>query len=134
MQVNLTFCLPFDRTRTPGMPRTGRILEGEDGRRRQEGSPDPVAMMNERPNVYFAYTEDGGAQRAETRPQQVTQKSGKAQRVKSAGRPGTASRKGRGVKQQGAGINFVHSPDPIEDVEEAAFPKARGLVRAGYQG
>eukprot|EP00434_Breviolum_minutum_P033941 symbB.v1.2.030034.t1/scaffold3343.1/size61083/3 len=114
--------------------RRGRILEGEDGRRRQEGSPDPVAMMNERPNVYFAYTEDGGAQRAETRPQQVTQKSGKAQRVKSAGRPGTASRKGRGVKQQGAGINFVHSPDPIEDVEEAAFPKARGLVRAGYQG
>lgn len=134
MQVILTFCLPFYRTRTPGMPRTGRILEGEDGRRRQEGSPDPVAMMNERPNVYFAYTEDGGAQRAETRPQQVTQKSGKAQRVKSAGRPGTASRKGRGVKQQGAGINFVHSPDPIEDVEEAAFPKARGLVRAGYQG
>lgn len=117
--------------------RRGRMLD-DDGRRRpggdgRDGSPDPVAMMNERPNVYFAYTEDGGAQRAETRPQ-AKQKNGKSQRVKSAGRPGTASRKGRGVKQQAVGINFVHSPDPIEDVEEAAFPKARGLVRAGYQG
>ena len=117
--------------------RRGRMLD-DDGRRRpggdgRDGSLDPVAMMNERPNVYFAYTEDGGAQRAETRPQ-AKQKNGKSQRVKSAGRPGTASRKGRGVKQQAVGINFVHSPDPIEDVEEAAFPKARGLVRAGYQG
>lgn len=119
--------------------RRGRILDDDsDGRRRpggRDGSPDPVAMMNERPNVYFAYTEDGGAQRAETRPQQAPKNGGKAQRLKSAGRPGTASRKGRGVKQSPVGTNFVHSPDPIEDVEEsAAFPKARGLVRAGYQG
>ena len=79
--------------------------------------------------VYFAYTEDGGAQRAETRPQP---KQGK-QRLKSAGRPGTASRKGRGVKLA-VGAKFVHSPDPIEDAEAGAFPRARGLVRAGYQG
>lgn len=115
--------------------RRGRLLdespEGMGRRTNGEGSPDPVAMMNERPNVYFAYTEDGGAQRAETRPQ--PQKNGKQQRVKSAGRPGTASRKGRGVKQV-LGANFLHSPDPIEDENDAAFPKARGLVRAGYQG
>ena len=115
--------------------RRGRILDddgdGRHGMRRTgqaDGSPDPVAMMNERPNVYFAYTEDGGAQRAETRP---VAKNGKSQRMKSAGRPGTASRKGRAVK--GAVTNFLHSPDP-EEAEEAAFPKARGLVRAGYQG
>ncbi|CAK9084695.1 Kinesin-like protein KIF3A (Microtubule plus end-directed kinesin motor 3A) [Durusdinium trenchii] len=111
--------------------RRGRLLDespkGMGRRTNGEGSPDPVAMMNERPNVYFAYTEDGGAQRAETRPQ--PQKNGKQQRVKSAGRPGTASRKGRGVKQV-LGANFLHSPDPIEDENDAAFPKARGLVRA----
>eukprot|EP00913_Durusdinium_trenchii_P014260 g13378.t1 len=109
--------------------RRGRLLDespkGMGRRTNGEGSPDPVAMMNERPNVYFAYTEDGGAQRAETRPQ--PQKNGKQQRVKSAGRPGTASRKGRGVKQV-LGANFLHSPDPIEDENDAAFPKARGLV------
>ena len=116
--------------------RRGRILDDDGdarlGMRRTgqaDGSPDPVAMMNERPNVYFAYTEDGGAQRAETRP--APAKNGKSQRMKSAGRPGTASRKGRAVK--GVGTNFLHSPDP-EEAEEAAFPKARGLVRAGYQG
>ena len=38
-----------------------------------------------------------------------------------------------GVKQV-LGANFLHSPDPIEDENDAAFPKARGLVRAGYQG
>ena len=54
--------------------RRGRILDDDGERMRRsggpDGSPDPVAMMNERPNVYFAYTEDGGAQRAETRPAQ----------------------------------------------------------------
>jgi len=118
--------------------RRGRILDddgdGRHGMRRTgqaDGSPDPVAMMNERPNVYFAYTEDGGAQRAETRP--APAKNGKSQRMKSAGRPGTASRKGRAVKGA-VGTNFLHSPDPEEAEAEAAFPKARGLVRAGYQG
>merc|ERR1719453_3045324 len=74
------------------------------------------ALMNERPNVYFVYTEDGGAQRAETRSHLSPTKQQKNQRMKSAGRPGTASRKGRAVKQPaapGAGMplsNFLHSP------------------------
>jgi len=119
--------------------RRGRILDDDGDRQgmrrtgQTDGSPDPVAMMNERPNVYFAYTEDGGAQRAETRPAAPV-KNGKSQRTKSAGRPGTASRKGRAVKSS-VGTNFVHSPDPMEEEGgETAFPKARGLVRAGYQG
>jgi len=126
--------------------RRGRILDDDGGRdapRRgqlaADGSPDPAALMNERPNVYFAYTEDGGAQRAETRPSPAAVKTAKSQRTKSAGRPGTASRKGRAVKQGAvghaqAGINnFLHSPDPTEDAMGPAnnFPKARGLVRAG---
>ncbi|CAJ1360312.1 unnamed protein product [Effrenium voratum] len=109
--------------------RRGRILDDDGERMRRsggpDGSPDPVAMMNERPNVYFAYTEDGGAQRAETRP---VQKNGK--RMKSAGRPGTASRKGRGVKA--AGGNPMNPPE--QEDGKAAFPKARGLVQAGYHG
>lgn len=98
---------------------------------------DGEMMMNERPNVYFVYTEDGGAQRAETRSHISPTKQQKSQRVKSAGRPGTASRKGRAVKQATPGSavplsNFMHSPDPEEDeVAAHAFPKARGLVQKG---
>jgi len=122
-----------------------RILDDGGLRSNQaDGSPDPAAVMNERPNVYFAYTEDGGAQRAETRPQPSPAKTGgKAQRTKSAGRPGTANRKGRAVKQGAVGgyaptvtgANFMHSPNAEEDQQgemgPGNFPKARGLVRAG---
>lgn len=81
--------------------RRNRILDDDGGPNRRgqgDASPDHAAMMNERPNVYFVYTEDGGAQRAETRPTANAARGGKTQRVKSAGRPGTASRKGRAVK------------------------------------
>jgi len=93
-------------------------------------------LMNERPNVYFIYTEDGGAQRAEARTHLSPAKQQKNQRMKSAGRPGTASRKGRAVKTQSAGdaiplSNFLHSPEPEEvDHNQASFPKARGLVKS----
>jgi kinesin family protein 3/17 len=96
-------------------------------------------LMNERPNVYFVYTEDGGAQRAEARTHLSPTKQQKNQRMKSAGRPGTASRKGRPVKSAAAAggamplSNFLHSPDPEEDDGSAgmqAFPKARGLVKS----
>lgn len=94
-------------------------------------------LMNERPNVYFVYTEDGGAQRAEARSVMSPTKAQKNQRMKSAGRPGTASRKGRAVKSAASGpamplSNFLHSPEPEEDeVTFHQFPKARGLVKAG---
>jgi len=95
-------------------------------------------LMNERPNVYFVYTEDGGAQRAEARTHLSPTKQQKNQRVKSAGRrgerPTTASKKGRGVKQTAADSamplsNFLHSPEPEEDEVQHSFPKARGLVK-----
>mmetsp|Transcript_24471 Transcript_24471/g.56356 ORF Transcript_24471/g.56356 Transcript_24471/m.56356 type:complete len:796 (+) Transcript_24471:59-2446(+) len=98
-----------------------------------------AVLMNERPNVYYVYTEDGGVQRAETRPAGSPVKSQKAQRTKSAGRPGTANRKGRGVKSTSLGAsgtstmkNFLHSqPEPEEEeVLAKPFPKARGLVSA----
>mmetsp|Transcript_68132 Transcript_68132/g.163501 ORF Transcript_68132/g.163501 Transcript_68132/m.163501 type:complete len:793 (-) Transcript_68132:202-2580(-) len=101
--------------------------------------PNEVALMNERPNVYYVYTQDGGVMRAETRPSGSPQKVQKAQRTRSAsGRPGTANRKGRGVKSSTLGAtgtstmtNFLHSPEPEgEDVLTHQFPKARGLVRA----
>lgn len=93
-------------------------------------------LMNERPNVYFIYTEDGSAQRAEARTHLSPAKQQKNQRMKSAGRPGTASRKGRAVKTAAAGdaiplSNFLHSPEPEEaDHNQASFPKARGLVKS----
>lgn len=98
--------------------------------------PDAGSLMSERPNVYFVYTAEGGAQRAEERTHMSPTKQQKNQRMKSAGRPGTASRKGRAVKSATAGAamplsNFLHSPEPEED--EATFhqfPKARGLVRS----
>jgi len=95
-------------------------------------------LMNERPNVYFVYTEDGGAQRAEARTHLSPTKQAKNQRMKSAGRPGTASRKGRAVKSATAAggatplSNFLHSPEPEEDEGNMAhaFPKARGIVKS----
>jgi DNA repair exonuclease SbcCD ATPase subunit len=120
--------------------RKGRILDDDGGgrdpsmaRSGYNGSPDIAAQMNERPNVYFVYTEDGGAQRAETRTRSPVNNT-KPQRQKSAGRPGTANRKGRAVKQGsvGGGGGFMHSQDPDDPMgSDAAFPRARGLVRAG---
>uniref|UniRef100_A0A7S1SCL8 Kinesin-like protein n=1 Tax=Alexandrium catenella TaxID=2925 RepID=A0A7S1SCL8_ALECA len=101
-----------------------------------EGEHNPeIGLVNERPNVYFVYTEDGGAARAESKAQSSPPKPHKNQRTKSAGRPGTASRKGRAVKAGNSGpaatsMNFLHSPEPEGDDAPAAFPKARGLVRA----
>merc|ERR1711924_577498 len=104
------------------------------------GQPGPnngrtaEALMNERPYVYFVYTEDGGAQRAESHAPSSPMKQ-KNQRVKSAGRPNTANRKGRAVKSSAAQptaqpmANFLHSPEPeAVDPSASAFPKARGLV------
>jgi len=99
----------------------------------QQNDQNPE-MNNERPNVYFVYTEDG-AQRAETRTMVSPQKT-KNQRTKSAGRPGTASRKGRAVKQPVAAgsampmSNFLHSPEPEDDDLPFNYPKARGLVKS----
>merc|ERR1712032_533842 len=113
-------------------PRT--LLRGHPSDQQGENGND-LGLMNERPNVYFAYTEDGGAARAETKPAPSPEKMHKSQRMKSAGRPGTASRKGRTVKAGAAGNtattmnNFLHSPEPEEDVLGGNFPKARGLVR-----
>mmetsp|Transcript_175257 Transcript_175257/g.562097 ORF Transcript_175257/g.562097 Transcript_175257/m.562097 type:complete len:779 (-) Transcript_175257:52-2388(-) len=109
------------------------LLRGPDSS--QQGDPGS-GFAEERPNVYFAYTEDGGAARAETRPAPSPQKTSKNQRMKSAGRPNTANRKGRAVKTGAAGAsatsmnNFLHSPDPEEDDGLHAYPKARGLVKA----
>lgn len=125
-------------------PHRKRILDdGGDGssprallRGHPEGEHNPeMGLANERPNVYFVYTEDGGAARAESKAQSSPPKPHKNQRTKSAGRPGTASRKGRAVKAGSAGpattsMNFLHSPQPEGDDAPAAFPKARGLVRA----
>jgi len=100
----------------------------------QQGDPNGLGTMDERPNVYFVYTEDGGATRAETRPAPSPQKTAKQQRLKSAGRPSTANRKGRAVKTGGGGAasaamnSFLHSPDPEEEDGMHAYPKARGLV------
>jgi len=110
-------------------------VDGEDERGRQLLRPqvgdEHNGLTPERPNVYFVYTEDGGAQRAETRPSPSPQKTGKSQRQKSAGRPGTASRKGRAVKATAISQNnFLHNGDP-EDAGASQYPKARGLVRNG---
>merc|ERR1712190_111764 len=68
-------------------------------------NPNELGFVYERPNVYFAYTEDGSFTRAESRPAPSPEKLHKSQRMKSAGRPGTASRKGRTVKSGAAGGN-----------------------------
>lgn len=97
---------------------------------------DDVAMMPERPNVYFVYTEDGGMERAAARPAPSPVKT-KNQRMKSACRPGTANRKGRAVKTGALNTTaapkntVLHSPDPEPDeYGPGQYPKARGLVRA----
>lgn len=109
------------------------------------GNPDvdnAEALMNDRPNVYFVYTEDGGYQRAESRASPT--KKQQNQRMKSAGRPDTAPRNGRKTKSSAAagaaagaaaplsGIgNFLHSREPEQaDQDQHAFPKARGLVNS----
>jgi kinesin family protein 3/17 len=119
-------------------PHRKKILDdGADGSPRRggpENQNEHDLMMNVRPNVYFAYTEDGGAQRAESRPAKAQQKN---QRTRSAGRPNTASRKGRSVKASAVGPaamtmnNFLHSTEPEkDDPTSRQFPKARGLVKA----
>eukprot|EP00746_Dinoflagellata_sp_MGD_P125618 gnl/MRDRNA2_/MRDRNA2_60421_c1_seq1.p1 gnl/MRDRNA2_/MRDRNA2_60421_c1~~gnl/MRDRNA2_/MRDRNA2_60421_c1_seq1.p1 ORF type:complete len:788 (+),score=239.08 gnl/MRDRNA2_/MRDRNA2_60421_c1_seq1:88-2451(+) len=92
-------------------------------------------FMNERPNVYFVYTEDGGMARAEVRPPASPSKNKSSHRVKSAGRPGTASRKGRTVQQpqntaESMYASFFGNPADEQDDAASQFPKARGLVRA----
>merc|ERR1719464_253110 len=108
------------------------LLRGP-GAQEQPAGPE-LGAQNERPNVSFAYTEDGGVQRADTRSASPA-KAQRSQRMRSAGRPGTANRKGRTGKaaaanSQATSVNsFLHSPEPADD-QQASFPKARGLVRA----
>lgn len=101
---------------------------------------EPMIVLPERPNVYYIYTENG-MERAASRSPASPVRAGKSQRTKSAGRPGTANRKGRVAKTGAPGNsatsmnNFVHSPDPAAlDADEGGmhgqYPKARGLVRA----
>merc|ERR1719401_1840541 len=108
------------------------LLRGPD----RPEQPDPSELEPPRPNVYFAYTEDGSATRAETRPSASPQKTTKNQRMKSAGRPNTANRKGRAVKTGGQsrsahpmnGTALAQEMDE-DDPRMAAYPQARGLVR-----
>jgi len=92
-------------------------------------------------SVYYSYTDDGGAVRND-RPPSAAGGSGSAKRsekrrVVSGGsgskRPGTASRKGRGMKEADPASGMLGF-DPREDERAAddvkAFPKARGLVKA----
>ena len=78
---------------------------------------DEVSYMpiDTNPSVYFVYTEDG-AMREENNP-----KAQKKQRLKSAKRPSTASRKGR---KAGA----TEGEDPARTQPAPEYPKARGLV------
>jgi len=125
--------------------RRGEDLAGSPGSllRGPEEQPAACAISDERPNVYFVYTEDGGAARAETRPS-AAQKGTKNARSKSATRPSTANRKGRSVKTGGpapaqagapagttSGIGgFLHGADMEAGDALGAYPKARGLVSA----
>lgn len=81
---------------------------------------DEVSYMpiDTNPSVYFVYTEDG-AMREENNP-----KAQKKQRLKSAKRPSTASRKGR---KPGA----TEGEDPARTQPAPEYPKARGLVSRG---
>merc|ERR550514_230912 len=78
-------------TRMGGM---GRSIEGSNLDEAAEAQ-QPDILGNEQPNVYFAYTEDGGAVRAEN-----PSKNKASLRGKSAQRPGTAPRKGRTGKRK----------------------------------
>jgi len=122
------------RTKTKGGERNDEartLLRGADVEQEQRNAQH---LMAERPSVYFAYTEDGGMQRVEARASSPS-KGGKSQRLKSAGRPGTANRKGRAAKADSANpemamSSFLHSPEPTDDIAgNTPFPKARGLVR-----
>jgi len=120
--------LDDDRDVSPSMLRGNHDI--------QNGNAADANLMNERPNVYFVYNQDGSVARAEGRPQATPVKANRSQRSKSAGRPGTASRKGRAVKAGGSSNNsasvngFVHTSQEDGSSPKAAFPKARGLVRA----
>jgi len=95
-----------------------------------DGHEPCVPEQIERPNVYFVYTDDG--------PQRAPLKGQRSQRTKSAGRPGTASRKGRAVKSSSGTdtslsmSNFLHSHADGEssNMSGTQYPKARGLVKA----
>ena len=82
-----------------------------------EGSYMPI---DTNPSVYFVYT-DEGAMREENNP-----KAQKKQRLKSAKRPSTASRKGRK-----AGTAETEEAARAQPAPE--YPKARGLVNRGSQ-
>eukprot|EP00927_Polykrikos_kofoidii_P015388 TRINITY_DN16830_c0_g1_i1.p1 TRINITY_DN16830_c0_g1~~TRINITY_DN16830_c0_g1_i1.p1 ORF type:complete len:802 (-),score=200.43 TRINITY_DN16830_c0_g1_i1:201-2498(-) len=89
-----------------------RPLRGGPEHGDQQSQRAAEQLVNERPNVYWVYTEDGGAQRADTRPAKP-----KPQRMKSAsGRPETANRRGRVAKEDSAR-------------PQRSFPQARGLVK-----
>merc|ERR1719161_1508811 len=99
-------------------------------------------MSDEEPNVYFVYTEDGGAVRAESSNKN---KNKDKNRGTSARRPGTASRKGRGMKKKEKEKekekestkdqlfgNLPQNPfteDETKTEGAGRFPVARGLVR-----
>jgi len=110
------------------------LLRGPGGQDEMEQQASDY-FMNERPNVYFVYTDDGGMARAEVRPPASPTKNKRGDRVKSAGRPGTASRKGRTVQPNANSAESMYASffgNPADEEENAAqqFPKARGLVRA----
>lgn len=125
---------PANNKKRPGDEDRGEISAHQALLRGSPQNDQNNEMINERPNVYFVYTEDGGCARAETRSMMSPQKT-KNQRMKSAGRPGTASRKGRAVKQPATAnsamplSNFLHSPEPEDDDVPHNYPKARGLVK-----
>ena len=83
---------------------------------------DEVTYMpiDTNPSVYFVYTEEG-AMREENNP-----KAQKKQRLKSAKRPSTASRKGRK-----AGATEGEESSKTQAAQE--YPKARGLVSRSTQ-
>mmetsp|Transcript_27304 Transcript_27304/g.49100 ORF Transcript_27304/g.49100 Transcript_27304/m.49100 type:complete len:735 (-) Transcript_27304:187-2391(-) len=80
-----------------------------------------VQMINEgenpdaQPSVYFVYSEEGALR------EEANMKQQKKQRLKSAKRPGTASRKGK------------RASNPQEEAapSQGMYPKARGLVSRG---
>merc|ERR1711918_273950 len=115
----------------PGSPKSPGHHGGvEDDPDNLQG--DGMAVQEDRPNVYFVYTDDGGAVRAEAFSGKA-----KAQRNPSARRPGTASRKGRANKKkekesESKGLFGNLPTNPFQEEEDtqakSRFPKARGLV------
>jgi len=110
------------KQRGPNDPQTMLRGHAEEGKRAE-------AMQQERQNVYFCYTEDGGAARAQSVASPARQRAARSQRAKSAGRPGTANRRGRAGAAASV-PNFLHSqPEPEEAAGGPRHPKARGLVQ-----